>query len=87
MVHTDCTPVSYRHWWCSERICHDVARCNHYRYRSYEDWVARCERMNCNDAAVKHKDSLGGWEQGGNWQIADLSALRFADQVKNVLGR
>jgi len=86
-VHTDFTPVSYRHWWRSEHHCHEVARCNHYRFRSYEDWIARCERLNCNDAVVNHKDSLDGWKHGGNWSIEDTAAVRFAERVRDVLGQ
>ena len=87
-VHTDFTPVSYRHWWRSEHICHDIARCNHYRYRSREDWIAKDQRGNCNDGSVqKGGYDADEWESGGNWQIPDFSAVRFAAPVRNVLGQ
>ena len=88
-VHTDFTPVSYWHWWRSEHICHDVARCNHYRYRSREDWLGKCKRGNVCD---NYKDnvtepgySIEEWEHGGNWNIEDTTAVRFAGKVKEVL--
>jgi len=86
-VHTDFTPVSYKHWWCTEHLCLDAARCNHYRFRSKADWIIRCERSQCSDAAVTDKDSVDHWEQGGNWSIEDTAAVRFAERVKEVLGR
>jgi hypothetical protein len=87
-VHTDFVPVSYQHWWCSEHICHDVARCNHYRYRSLADWYVRVRRGNCNDSHIKDaydENTECSWQQGGNWQIEDTSAVRFASRVKEVL--
>jgi len=86
-VHTDFTPVCYREWWISHHCCHEVARCNHYRFRSFEDWQSRCSRQNCNDFAVKHKDSLDNWEKGGAWEIEDPSAIRLAGRVREVLGQ
>jgi hypothetical protein len=87
-VHTDYTPVSYTHWWRSEHCRHDVARCHHYRFRSLEDWQRRTGRGNSNDAyevccATKpeHKTEEE-WENGGNWQIFDDAAVRFAGKVR-----
>ena len=87
-VHTDFTPVSYRQWWCSEHACHDVARCNHYRFRSREDWLAKNQRGNCNDG--DHPVNLyaeAHWESWGNWTLTDTAALRFAERIKAVLKR
>jgi len=87
-VHTDFTPVSYRHWWRSEHTCHEHMRCNHYRYRSREDWLAKCKRGNSNDGIVKEtKYSPEEWGNNGNWTIPDDAAVRFADKVKEVLQR
>ena len=87
-VHTDFTPVSYRQWWCPEHTRHDVARCNHYRYRSREDWIAKNRRGNCNDG--NHEINLydeSYWEPWGNWTITDTAAVRFAERVKAMLNR
>ena len=87
-VHTDLTPVSYHLWWSSEHTCHDVARCNHYRYRSREDWIAKDQRGNCDDSSVqKGGYDADYWEQGGNWTITDTAAVRFAERVKAMLNR
>jgi len=89
-VHTDFTPVSYRHWWRSEHICHDVAVCNHYRYRSQEDWRVKCHRGNVCDACKDNVNEVGysldEWLHGGNWSIEDMAILRFAKRVREVLG-
>jgi hypothetical protein len=88
-VHTDFTPVSYRKWWCPEHTCHETARCNHYRYRSREDWLAKSRRGNCNDGCKDDVREIGyaaeDWEKGGNWSIPDPAAVRFAERVKATL--
>ena len=86
-VHTDFTPVNYHKWWCGDHICHDVAKCHHYRFRSREDWLSKCHRGNTNDSATIGGYSLEEWENGGNWHIEDTSIVRFAEKVKEVLGR
>ena len=89
-VHTDFTPISYRKWWCSEHICHDVGRCHHYRWRSLDDWFARSQRGNCNDGHIEYENDAHVervWRQGGDWQVEDLAAVRFAKRVKEILGR
>ena len=90
-VHTDFTPVSYRHWWVSEHTCHEVARCNHYRYRSQEDWLTKCRRGNTCDARKDDINEVGyaidEWQNGGDWSIDDPAAVRFAERIKAVLLR
>ena len=91
-VHGDYTPVSYRHFWRTEHQCYKVARCNHYRYRSLEDWKRRMFRGNANDATVNPSPcdtnkmyNISEWEKCGKAQIEDISAMRFADKVKEIL--
>ena len=86
-VHTDFTPVSYRHWWISEHRCYDVARCNHYRYRSWADWQSKCYKDNSNDSVSAKYYQPEQWTAYGDYTIEDTSAVRFANKVKEVLGR
>jgi len=88
-VHTDFTPVCYRQWWCSEHICHDVARCHHYRYRSWADWVKKCRQGNANDSNTTNAREkwymVDDWDKFGDYNIVDLTAVRFAEKIKNVI--
>ncbi|MDR0327914.1 MAG: glycosyltransferase family 2 protein [Planctomycetaceae bacterium] len=86
-VHTDFSPVSYRHWWNSDRHCSEVARCNHYRFRSLEDWLVKCKRSNCNDANADWSYDITQWEHNDFHTIEDTAAVRFASRIKEVLGR
>ncbi|MCL2709683.1 MAG: glycosyltransferase family 2 protein [Planctomycetaceae bacterium] len=91
-VHTDYTPISYRYFWHVEHKCHEIARCNHYLFRSWEDWQIKHHRGNCNDDASLDKGlqdcyALAKWEHGGNHSVLDTSVVRFAGKVREVLGR
>ena len=86
-VHTDFTPVSYRYFWMAEHICHDTARCNHYRIRSQEDWIEKCRRGNGNDAKTNHGNTLDEWSRADYHHITDRSAMRFVKPVKEILGK
>ena len=88
-VFEDFSPLDYKHYWRTDREhSHDVVRCNHYRYRSREDWEQKVRRGNGNDAKLfRYCMSLEEWHKHGNSKehIFDDTACRFAERVKEVL--
>ena len=85
-VHEDGTPLDLRHYWYTERHSHEIVRCNHYRYRSKEDWVARLIRGNGNDAGGAYESDWREFYEKGGHAFEDLAACRFSERLKERLG-
>ena len=91
-VFEDFSPLDYKHYWRTDREhSHEFVRCNHYRYRSREDWEQKVRRGNGNDAKLfRYCMSLEEWHKNGGSEehlFDDTAAVRFAKQVKMVLKR
>ena len=86
VVHDDYVPLSYLHFWRTERTTHKVARCNHYRYRSLEDWGRRVKRGNVNDESLPgYCVSFDEFYKYGTASVFDKNACRFSPQIKPLL--